>query len=158
MQINLIAIGTGMPSWVQLGYSEYVKRLPKEYHFNLIEIPIKKRYKSSNLTELIEQEGKALLTAAATSSSHDYLIALDREGVSMDSETLAQHIKTWQQENRTVNLIIGGPEGLSAACRKQADFIWSLSSLTLPHPLVRVIVAEQLYRAYTILIRHPYHR
>jgi 23S rRNA (pseudouridine1915-N3)-methyltransferase len=155
MHINLIATGTQMPDWVKLGYEEYAKRLPKEYHFNLIEIPTKKRYKSTNITQLIEQESQQLLAAVP---QNGYIIALDRMGKTFDSQILAKKLKIWQEESLCVNFLVGGPEGLSIACRQQAHSIWSLSNLTLPHPLVRVIVAEQLFRAYTILIHHPYHR
>lgn len=155
MEINIIAMGTHMPEWVKLGYHEYAKRLPKKFHFNLLEIPTKKRHKSTDIKQLIEYESQQLL---ATIPPYGYIIALERTGQPVDSKTIAQKLKNWQLEGLSVNFLIGGPEGLSSECCQKAHVIWSLSHLTLPHPLVRIMLAEQLYRAYTILTNHPYHR
>lgn len=155
MKISIIAIGTKMPSWICEGYQEYACRLPKEYQISLIEIPSTKRFKTSNLEVIKKEEGQKILNAISFNS---YKIALEREGKALTSETLAKKLETWKLESINISFIIGGPEGLSQECCLQAQEIWSLSKLTLPHPLVRVVLAEQLYRAYSIIVKHPYHR
>jgi len=155
MNINLIAIGNKMPHWVNEGYQEFSKRLPNEFKLNLVEILALKRTKNTNINQIIEQEGKALLAAVP---KNNRIIVLDIEGKSWSTEKLAENLQQWREESRDISLLIGGPEGLSDECLKKAEIKWSLSDLTFPHPLVRVIVAEQLYRAWTILTNHPYHR
>lgn len=155
MKVNLIAIGTKMPRWVNEGFESYAKRLPPEFQLNLIEIAAGKRLKSTNLNQLIEQESNQLLKAAPR---NDLIIALDRKGDSLDTQSLTNQLVHWQNEKQSISMLIGGPEGLSRACLQRATHIWSLSQLTLPHPLVRVLVAEQIYRAWSIITHHPYHR
>lgn len=155
MKINLIAVGTKMPAWVQQGFNEYIKRLPPEFHFNLIEIPAIKRTKNINPEKVIQQEGELILAAIP---KNQHIIALDRIGKSWSTEQLAQQLQQWQEQSKDISLLIGGPEGLSPKCLALAETKWSLSQLTFPHPLVRIIIAEQLYRAWSILHHHPYHR
>lgn len=155
MQINLIAVGDRMPEWVKSSYQEYSKRLPADYRLHLIEIPAPKRTKSMAIKHIVAEEGVKLLGAAEPSCP---LIALDRKGRSFSTEDLAKKIANWHDVYPYINLLVGGPEGLSNACIDQAQEIWSLSALTFPHPLVRVILAEQIYRAWSILAHHPYHR
>jgi len=155
MKINLIAVGTKMPAWVQEGFNEYIKRLPAEFHFNLMEIPAIKRTKNTNPAKIMQQEGQLILSAIP---KNQHIIALDKGGKNWTTEQLAQQLKSWQTEGRDISLLIGGPEGLSKDCLAQTETRWSLSNLTFPHPLVRIIFAEQLYRAWTILSNHPYHR
>ena len=155
MKVNLIAIGKKMPSWVVEGYHGYSERLPKEFKLNLIELPAKKRLKQSNIAQLLEEEGKQLLNAVP---AHNKIIALDREGKLYATQQLAQQFTEFYQQSQDVSLLIGGPEGISRDCLNKADAIWSLSALTLAHPLVRVLIAEQIYRAFSILTHHPYHR
>jgi len=155
MQIQLVAVGTRMPSWVDDGYQEYARRLPRECALRLTEIPLAQRSRSRPLERLVEEEGKRMLAAT---SPGQRIIALDVKGKSWSTEHLAGQLREWMQDGQNVSLLVGGPDGLSADCLNQARQRWSLSDLTLPHPLVRVLLAEQLYRAWTITTGHPYHR
>ena len=144
-----------MPDWVEKGYAEYAGRLPRECALHLLEISAGKRGSHGDLARIVRTEGERLLAAVPTGSR---LIALDERGQEWNTVELAEQLSGWLQEGRDVSLLIGGPDGLDAACRERAERRWSLSRLTLPHPLVRVIVAEQLYRAWSLLHHHPYHR
>ena len=144
-----------MPDWVEKGYAEYAGRLPRECALHLLEIPTGKRGAHADLARIVRAEGERLLAAVPTGSR---LIALDERGQEWNTVELAEQLSGWLQEGRDVSLLVGGPDGLDAACRERAERRWSLSRLTLPHPLVRVIVAEQLYRAWSLLRNHPYHR
>ena len=155
MQINLIAIGTKMPAWVSEGYNTYAKRMPLECRLNLIEIEMPKRQKNADIDKLKHQECKLLLNKV---KANDMLIALDAQGQQTTTENLAFWLQVWQTQGCNINLLIGGPDGLHQDCPNQAKRIWSLAKLTLPHPLVRIVVAEQLYRAWSINSHHPYHR
>jgi 23S rRNA (pseudouridine1915-N3)-methyltransferase len=155
MQIHLIAVGTRMPVWVTEGYREYVLRLPRECSLKLVEILPCKRRKTLNAERIRAAEGQRILAALPPQAT---VIALDVRGRSWDTETLANRMQGWLQDGRDVALLIGGADGLSDQCLKRADLHWSLSAHTLPHALVRVVVAEQLYRAWTIISGHPYHR
>lgn len=155
MLIKLLAIGTKMPEWVRLGYQEYAERMPKECRLKLIEINAIKRTKNSDLNKIMQQESELLWEATEPS---DLIVALDREGQSFNTEQLAQKLEQWRQSGQNISLWIGGPEGIAKPVLQKAQSTWSLSSLTLPHPLVRIVVAEQLYRAMSILQNHPYHR
>ena len=155
MQIHLIAVGNRMPGWVSQGYEEFARRMPPECRLNLIEIPAAKRTKAADIKRLLVQDGERMLEALP---KNVLVVALDVNGHRWDTEQLAQQLEAWMHEGRDVALLVGGPEGLAPACRQQAERSWSLSPLTFPHPLVRIIVAEQLYRATTILKHHPYHK
>lgn len=155
MKINIIAIGKTMPRWVADGYNEYAKRLPKDYQLNLIEIGSLKRTKSANISNIIEHESKLILDAIPQGSIS---IALSEHGKQWHTNTLAKHLQDWHDNSIDISLLIGGPDGLAEECLAKAERIWSLSTLTLPHMLVRVIIAEQIYRAWTIINNHPYHR
>jgi 23S rRNA (pseudouridine1915-N3)-methyltransferase len=155
MRIHLIAIGERMPAWVRQGYEEYAKRLPPETALQLAEIAPPKRLKSADPARLVAEEGARMLAAVPRGA---LVIALDERGRAWTTLELAQQLEGWLQSGRDVALVVGGPDGLAPECRSRADLVWSLSRLTLPHPLVRVVIAEQLYRAWTILRNHPYHR
>ena len=155
MRLRLLAIGNKMPAWVTAGFQDFAKRLPPSYTLQLIEIPAEKRLKNSNLQRVMEKEGEKMLQAIAPGN---LVVALDLKGQPWSTAQVAENLQQWHAANQPVDLLIGGPEGLAPACRLKAHLHWSLSPLTLPHPLVRIIVAEQLYRAYSILQRHPYHR
>ena len=155
MQINLVAVGTRMPAWVTEGYREYAGRLPRECSLVLVEIPPCKRRKTLNTERIREEEGRRILAALPPRAT---VVALDVRGKSWDTETLATRMRGWMQDGRDVSLLVGGADGLSDECRKRADLHWSLSALTQPHALVRVVIAEQVYRGWTILTGHPYHR
>jgi 23S rRNA (pseudouridine1915-N3)-methyltransferase len=155
MLLRIIAIGTKMPFWINEGYEEYAKRFPPGWAIELCEIPAKKRGKNAVIKEIIREESEKILR---TINPNHRMIALDIKGQSWTTEQLAKNLQGWTQEKRNVDLIIGGPDGLDETCLKKAEVRWSLSSLTLPHPLVRVVLIEQLYRALSILQQHPYHR
>lgn len=152
MNLRLIAVGTRMPRWVREGFDQYAKRFPRECRLELREIRPGSR---SGTKDAIETEGKKILEAIRTT---DYVIALEIGGESLSTQQLTNHLSRWLQQGRDIALLVGGPDGLSEACRARADLTWSLSRLTLPHTLVRIVVAEQLYRAWTVLQGHPYHR
>lgn len=144
-----------MPAWVEAGYADYAQRLPRDCALKLTEIPAIKRTKHSVTAQVLRQEGERLLAAIPAGA---YRVVLDERGAAWDTRQLATQLANWRQAGRSVALVIGGPEGLDSAVKTQADTLWSLSPLTLPHPLVRIMVAEQLYRAWSILHNHPYHR
>jgi 23S rRNA (pseudouridine1915-N3)-methyltransferase len=155
MIINLIAVGSRCSQWAKTGFQDYQKRLPAECKLNLITIPLSKRGKNSEISKHIAEEEKKILAAIPKRSR---IIALDVQGQMWNTQQLAQSLQRWQLERQDVSLLIGGPDGLGEACTKIAERIWSLSPLTLPHALVRIVVAEQLYRAWSLLSNHPYHR
>ena len=155
MKSSLLAAGTKMPDWINTGFHDYAKRLTDDVRLEVVEIPAGKRGKNADIARLTEKEGEAQLAAIG---SNDRVIALEVGGKALSTEELSQMLGTWLQEGRNISLLIGGPEGLSPAASARADQQWSLSRLTLPHPLVRVLLAEQLYRAWTLLKGHPYHR
>ena len=155
MQIHLITVGTKMPSWVEQGYEEYAKRLPRDFELVLKEIPAGKRGKNSDVARIVKEEGERML-AAIPSGSH--LVTLDLGGKLWNTQELAQSLERWQNNTKHVCLLVGGPEGLAEEVKQQARESWCLSNLTFPHPLVRIVAAEQIYRAWSILQNHPYHR
>jgi 23S rRNA (pseudouridine1915-N3)-methyltransferase len=155
MRIHLIAVGTRMPGWVEQGYREFSKRLPHECTLQLHELPLGKRSKSQAAERARDAEGQSML-AAIPADCH--VVALDVKGKAWSTEDLAEKLQDWMASGRDLALLVGGPDGLSPACLERADQRWSLSSLTFPHALVRVLVAEQLYRAWTVTTGHPYHR
>lgn len=155
MRLHLIAVGNRMPDWVEAGYAEYAKRLPADCALLLHEIAPGKRGKGADLERARREEGEKML---ATLPKGAYVVALEVGGKDWDTAELAQRLADWRQQGRDVALLVGGPEGLADACRARADVQWSLSRLTLPHPLVRIVLAEQLYRAWSLLQGHPYHR
>jgi len=144
-----------MPDWVEKGYSEYAKRLPRECSLELREISLANRGKNADLTRAIEKESEAILSAIP---NQERVIALDVLGKPQSTESIATNLRNWQMQGGNTSLMIGGPDGLSATCLARAEQRWSLSGLTLPHPLVRIVLAEQLYRAWSLLNNHPYHR
>lgn len=154
MKLKLIAVGQKMPSWITAGYDEYARRFPRDLPLELIEIAAGKRLKSQDVARLTEREGEQMLAAAGRS----HIVTLEVTGNPWTTHDLSQQLARWQQDGRDVALLVGGPEGLSPACVAAAHQRWSLSPLTLPHPLVRVVIAESLYRAHSLLINHPYHR
>lgn len=155
MRIRLICVGTKMPGWVTSGYQEYAKRLPADLKLELVEIAPGHRGKGADVKRAIEKESKQIL---ATLGKNEHVVALDVEGKAWSTEQLATNLEAWQMGGQNVALLIGGPDGLSAECLALANQRWSLSNLTYPHPLVRVILSEQIYRAWSLLNNHPYHR
>ena len=155
MQIQLLCIGNRMPDWVVAGYQEYAKRMPRECELRLREIPPGNRGKNADIDRAVEEEGHKMQVSIPTG---DRVVALDLSGVEWSTEQLAEALSRWLAGGRNVTLLVGGPDGLSPGCLARADERWRLSALTFPHPLVRIILAEQLYRAWGILRNHPYHR
>lgn len=155
MKCRLIAAGTRLPDWVNEGFREYQKRLRAPLVLELEEIPIPKRRPGENPQRAVAQEGASML---ATIRPQDYVVALEIGAPSMSTAALGAWLATRLREAKPLALLIGGPDGLAAGCLERADQHWSLSPLTLPHALVRVVVAEQLYRAMSLLAGHPYHR
>ncbi len=155
MRISIITVGTKMPAWVTQGVDEYSKRMPRELRVQWKELPLARRGKDAKASQLRAKEGEQILKAIPEG---DRVIALDVQGKSLSTEQLAKQIGDWQMSGDNYSLLIGGPDGLSPECLQRAERRWSLSDLTLPHPLVRILLAEQLYRAWTITVNHPYHR
>lgn len=155
MEIYLLAIGTRMPDWVNTGFNEYARRFGRDCTLVLKEIPSPRLSNSENSAKVMQQEGKLLAAAIPTDA---YTIALDESGKMHDTQAVSAKLGDWLGNYRRVALLVGGADGLSADCLSMCRERWSLSRLTFPHPLVRVIVAEQIYRAYSLLKNHPYHR
>lgn len=155
MKLTLIAVGTKMPAWVQQGYDEYARRFPRDLPLELIEIPAGKRGKNADIKRILEIEGEKMLSAVPRGNK---VVTLEVTGENWSSPQLASKLTEWQHDGRDVCLLVGGPEGLAPSCIAASEAKWSLSALTLPHPLVRVVLAESLYRAWSICTNHPYHR
>lgn len=154
MKLKIIAVGHKMPDWVAAGFAEYAKRMPREASIQLLELKPDKRAAGKGSEQVREAEAQRILEAVGK----DYLIALDEHGQEVTTLKLAARFKTWLSGGRDVSLAIGGADGLHPNVIQKADWIWSLSPLTLPHGMVRVVLAEQLYRAWSVLNNHPYHR
>ena len=155
MQIKIIAIGTKMPNWVQVACHEYISRLPRDFKLDVVEIPAKKRKKGFELNKVLAEEAKLIKKSLNNS---DFNILLDRSGKSLNNHELADIFHNQKINSKSICFIIGGPEGIAPEMMTFADQVLSLSHLTLPHPLVRVILSEQIYRTWSILAKHPYHR
>jgi 23S rRNA (pseudouridine1915-N3)-methyltransferase len=159
MKINLVCVGTRMPSWVEEAVSEYRKRLPRDFELLVTEIPLARRAKGMDspkaVLQAMQKEGEDCLKALAPG---DFLVALDVRGRSLSTEGMAAEIGKIRDQGFNLALLVGGPDGLAPACLEAARATWSLSALTFPHPLVRIILAEQLYRVWSLLAGHPYHR
>jgi len=144
-----------MPEWINTGCAEFSKRMPPELQINLIEITPSTRNKSTPIEKNIREEGERIKSAIPANSK---LIVLDEKGKNFSSIDLSKQIEGWLPMGQDISIVIGGADGIDPAIKQQADEKWSLSSFTLPHALVRVVIAEQLYRAWSILQGHPYHR
>ncbi|MCW8407679.1 23S rRNA (pseudouridine(1915)-N(3))-methyltransferase RlmH [Legionella sp. PATHC035] len=155
LKITLITLGNKMPDWVTEGSNEYAKRFNDGIQLKIIEIPLIRRSKSSDLSRIMEKES-ALMREALPNNAR--IIALEIEGKTFSSEELALKISQLNQTTSHLCFLIGGPEGLSKDILKLCDERWSLSKLTLPHPLVRIVLLETLYRAWSIINNHPYHK
>lgn len=155
MRIKLIAVGTRMPAWVEQGYAEYAQRMPNLCSLELHEIAAKKRGKNADTVRILRDEGLALKAAVPSGA---LTIALDRKGKHLDTEQLAVHLQNWIDASQDVAILIGGPEGIDPDYLQSVGTKWSLSAMTFAHPVVRVMLAEQLYRAWSINANLPYHR
>lgn len=155
MKCRLIAAGTRLPEWVNSGFLEYQKRLRTPLVLELHEISVATRRAGENPQRAIAREGSDMMAAIA---KDDFVVALEVAGKVMSTEQVSVWLAERLRDGRALALLIGGPDGLAPACRERADQTWSLSALTLPHALVRVVVAEQIYRAMSLMAGHPYHR
>ena len=155
MRIRLIAVGRKMPKWVTTAYDDYTGRLPRECRLELVEIAPGPRKQSADAARAIAAEDERMVKAIGRD---EHVIALDLEAKPWSTEQLADDLRAWMADGRDRALLVGGPDGLGPDSLARADARRSLSALTLPHPLVRVIMAEQLFRAHSMLIGHPYHR
>lgn len=155
MRLHLIAVGTRLPGWLDAGYREYARRLPRECRLELTEIPLGRRAKNRSPGRAVAEEGERMLAALPAAAE---AIALDVDGAAWSTETLANRLSDWLADGRDRAFLIGGPDGLAPAVRERTTARWSLSPLTLPHGLARVLVAEALYRAWSVTAGHPYHR
>lgn len=153
MRARIVAIGERMPAWVAEGFGEYRKRLGRELPLELVEI--KPPVRGRDLKRAMAEEGEALLAAVPRDA---HVIVLDGCGSAWSSEQLAEQLKRWRMDGRDLAFLIGGADGHADAVLQRANQRWSLGPLTLPHMLVRLVVAEQLYRAAMIAAGHPYHR
>jgi len=158
MKLRIISVGHKMPNWVEVACAEYTKRMPREATVEIIDIKPEKRA-AGNSTENIQLiEAKRILDAIG----RDYLVALDERGNEITTLQLAEKFTQWlsgtSTGGRDVALVIGGADGLHTSVKQKADWLWSLSKLTLPHAMVRVLLAEQLYRSHSVIQNHPYHR
>lgn len=155
MNLYIVAVGEKAPAWVEAGVSEYISRMPHECKVTLVTVATTKRTKNISIPQAQERE-QALLLKNTTSNS--FRIALDEHGKMWTTTKLAAKLKSWLQNTPSITLYIGGPDGFTADFLNQVDMVWSLSSLTMPHMLVRLVLVEQLYRAWTVIQGHPYHR
>jgi len=155
VKARLIAVGERAPDWVAAGYADYARRLSHWLPLDLVEITPGMRGRNRDAARATSDEGQRVL-AALPKSAH--VVALDGSGKMYSSEQLAQRMEYWRQHGRDLAFLIGGPEGHAPDVIAAAQETWSLGPLTLPHMLVRLVVAEQLYRAASLLANHPYHR
>jgi 23S rRNA (pseudouridine1915-N3)-methyltransferase len=155
VKLCVAAIGQRMPAWVNEAWSAYARRFPPTMPLALKEIRMPARSHNVDVAGAQLAEGEALLAAVPSGS---IVVALDENGVQWSTVELASRFESWLQDGRDVAFLIGGPDGLSDACRGRADITWSLGRLTFPHAIARVLVAEQLYRAWSVTQNHPYHR
>ncbi len=155
MHIRLLAVGDRQPSWVDDAVGIYSERFPREWKFRLDTIAIARRNKNDKSRSAMAAEGEQIL---ARCGAEEQVVLLDERGKQLTSKLFAARLAGWQNDSRDLCFIIGGPDGVSETCRQRADFTWSLSQLTLPHGMARVLFAEQLYRAWSLQTGHPYHR
>ena len=155
MHIRLVAVGDRQPSWVDAAFKEYAGRLPRQWKFRLNVIATAQRSKNTLPTGARQAEGEKVI---ASIRPGEFVVLLDERGKALSSRDLGEHLTDWQSAGRDLCFLIGGPDGVSDECAARADFRWSLSRMTLPHGLARVMFSEQLYRAWTLTQGHPYHR
>ncbi|GGZ78702.1 ribosomal RNA large subunit methyltransferase H [Ignatzschineria indica] len=155
MIVYLIAVGSNMPNWVKMGFEEYAGRLRHDVELKLIEVPALVRKKNADVKRILKEEGEKLLKAIPKNT---LIVGLDVVGREMTTMDLSKRLESWMQSGQDVALLVGGPEGFSPEIKALFQQSISLSKLTLPHPMVRVLVAEQLFRAWSIINNHPYHR
>ncbi|HXU92310.1 MAG TPA: 23S rRNA (pseudouridine(1915)-N(3))-methyltransferase RlmH [Gallionella sp.] len=155
MKLLIVSVGHKMPDWITAGFNEYAKRMPREAKIELVEIKPEPRTTGKTTAQIMEAEAQRILAALPQGCLR---IALDERGAQPTTKRLADQMRDWMGEGRDVAFIIGGADGLHESVKQAAQHLMALSSLTLPHAMVRVLLAEQLYRAHSLLHNHPYHR
>lgn len=155
MKLLILAVGNKMPSWIVEGFNEYSKRMPREATISLIEIKPEARNSGKTAAQIMEAEAQRIRAALP---ANVYCVALDERGATPTTKQLSQQMQDWMQQGRDVAFVIGGADGLHESVKHQAQQLMALSAFTLPHGMVRVLLAEQLYRAHSLLHNHPYHR
>ncbi len=155
MKFLVASVGHKMPEWISAGFNEYAKRMPREAKTELLEIKPEPRTSGKTTTQIMEAEAQRIKSALPASCLR---IALDERGANWTTRQLADRMQQWMGEGRDVAFIIGGADGLHQSVKENAQQLLALSALTLPHAMVRVLLAEQLYRAHSLLHNHPYHR
>jgi 23S rRNA (pseudouridine1915-N3)-methyltransferase len=155
MKLLVYAVGNRMPAWVQAAWQEYARRMPRECSLELHEIKPEPRTHGKTVPQLMQAEAQRLEAAVPLQA---WRVILDEHGRDLRTQDLAAHLDTWRATGTDIAFLIGGPDGLDPALKQTARQTLRLSSLTLPHPMVRILLAEQLYRAWSILAGHPYHR
>ena len=155
MKIYVIAVGAKMPDWVNTAWDDYAKRLPSDWAVVLKEIKPEPRTTGKTVAQMMAAEAKRIEAAIPADSLR---IALDEHGKDLSTTKFADTLQTWQNSSQAIALLIGGPDGLDPALKTSCAQLLRLSSMTLPHPLVRVVLIEQIYRGWSILVNHPYHR
>ena len=154
MKLRIVALGHRMPAWVATGFAEYAKRLPRDYELETVELKPASRDSGKPAAQLLAAEALRIRAACAGYT----VVALDERGVAWTTRQLAEHLQRWRDSAQDVAFVIGSADGLDDAVKRDASAVFALSALTLPHGLARVMLAEQLYRAVSVLIGHPYHR
>jgi 23S rRNA (pseudouridine1915-N3)-methyltransferase len=156
VKLAILAVGHRMPAWVDAAFDEYAKRMPREMPLQLKELkPAQRSSATGDIARWMQAEAERIEAAVPQGALR---VVLDEHGRSFPTRTLADHLKRWRNDGRDIAFIVGGADGLADTVKARADLLWSLSPLTLPHGLVRVVLAEQLYRASSLLAGHPYHR
>ena len=155
MHIRLIAVGDRQPGWVDDAFHTYSTRFPREWKFRLDALATVRRGKTDRSGSAADAEGERILSRIEPG---EQVVLLDESGNQLSSQALSKRLATWQADGRDLSFVIGGPDGVTRAVRERADFTWCLSNLTLPHGLARVLFAEQMYRAWSLQVGHPYHR
>ena len=155
MRVSILSVGHRMPAWIRDGFEEYTRRMPPDLRIELLELKPEERGAGRSVDKAMDAEGERILAALPQGAQ---LLALDERGKSVTTQGLSVMLAGWMRDGTHPAFVIGGADGLSEAVKSRADRLLSLSALTLPHALVRVVLAEQLYRAWTLLARHPYHR
>ena len=155
MKITIIAVGAKMPAWVDTAWDDYAKRLPTDWSLQLKEIKPEPRTSGKTAVQMMAAEAKRIQSAIP---EYAVRIALDEHGKDLSTEKFSQVVQGWQNNSQPIAILIGGPDGLDAELKSSCSGLIRLSSMTMPHPLVRVVLIEQLYRAWSILVNHPYHR
>jgi len=158
MQLVIVAVGHKMPAWIESGFAEYTKRMPPELRIELREVKPEARSSSNNAATVMQREAARIEAVLGTLSKQLRIVALDERGKDWTTVQLSEQLTGWQREGGDVAFLIGGADGLDPALKVRAQTLFRLSSLTLPHGMVRVLLAEQLYRAWSVTQNHPYHR